>query len=338
MKENNLVIRINESVDRLKWLDLLSKSSFATPFQSPQFYDFCNSTLFHQGFVCAVEEKNNTYAALCVVDIIWEKGIKAYFSRRAIVYGGPLLIKDGGEGALIYLLDNLHNELKKRVIYIEIRNFRDYSDFSTVFNSLDWETIPWLNIRKRVNYKNRDELLNSFKYNRRRETLLTIKSGFQYREIGNEKDVKEVYAILNDLYKNKIGLPLPSLQYFEDFRKTNLMKIFAVTDQDTIIGGSFCVVSENNAIYTFYYCSKRDYRPRTYPTHLAVLAAMEYGMQHGLKYLDFMGAGKSGEKYGVRNYKMEFGGDIVEEGRYLKVENRLLYLIGVNIINLLRNR
>lgn len=338
MTENKFVVRINESAERSKWLELISKSPFATPFQSPQFYDFCNSTPFHQGFVCAVEDNDNTYIALCVADIIKEKGIKAYFSRRAIVYGGPLLEKDSSDDALTCLIENLHYELKKRAIYIEIRNLKDYSGYSSVFTSLDWKTIPWMNVRKRLNYQNRDELLHSFKYNRRREILLTIKSGFQYHEASNEKEVAEVYGILNDLYKNKIGLPLPSLQYFKDFRKTGLMKVFSVTDQDTIVGGSFCLVSGIDAIYTFYYCGKRNYKPRTYPSHLAVLAAMEYGMQNGMKFLDFMGAGKPGEEYGVRNYKMEFGGDLVEEGRYLKVENKFLYMLGLKVINFMRKR
>ena len=338
MARNNFACSINDSVDRSKWLELVSRSPFSTPFQTPRFYDFCNATTHHQGLVCAVKDKKNDYLALCVADITKENGFKAFFSSRAIIYGGPLLIEDVEEDALKCLLDNLHNKLKNKVIYIEIRNLKDYSCYSSVISSLDWKTIPWLNIRKQLNYKNRDELLNSIKYNRRREILMTIKSGLQYYEAVNEKEVKEVYAILKNLYKNRIGLPLPSLQYFEEFRETGLMKVFAVTDQGIVVGGSFCVVSEKNAIYTFYYCGKRNYKPRTYPTHLAVMAALEYGMRNGLKYLDFMGAGKPGEEYGVRNYKLGFGGELVEEGRYLKIENKILYMLGVKAIHFMRRR
>ena len=336
MTENNFSFSINNSVDRSKWLELISRSPFATPFQTPQFYDFCNAMTFHRGFVCAVEDKYKGYQALCVADIIREKGFKACFSRRAIVYGGPLLCDEDKVNALTILLKELHNQLKNSVIYIEFRNFGDYSGYTPIFNSLGWKYIPWLNVRKQLNFQNTDELLTSFKYNRRREIQLTIKSGLQYCEAVKEKEVEEVYTILKDLYIDKIGLPLPSLQYFEEFRKTGLMKVFSVKDQDTVVGGSFCVVSENNGIYTFYYCGKRNYRPKTYPTHLAVLAAMEYGLNNGLKFLDFMGAGAPGEKYGVRNYKMEFGGELVEEGRFLKVENKLFYMLGVKTIHFMK--
>lgn len=338
MTENNFSFSINGSVNRSKWHELTSRSPFATPFQTPQFYNFCNATPFHKGLVCAVEDNNGSYQALCVADIIREKGYKGFFSRRAVIYGGPLLDKKSGNEVLSVLLSKLHDELRQDVIYIEIRNFKDYSRFASVFSGLYWKYIPWLNVRKRLNFQNTGELLTSFKYNRRREVQMTIKSGYQYHEAVNEKEVKEVYTILKDLYINKIGLPLPSLQYFEEFRKTGLMKVFTVNDQDTVVGGSFCVVSENNGIYTFYYCGKRNYRPKTYPTHLAVLAAMEYGLNNGLKFLDFMGAGAPGEKYGVRNYKMEFGGELVEEGRFLKVEKKFLFMLGVKAIHFMRRR
>ena len=338
MTQNEYFVRTNHSVDHIRWLELISRSPLATPFQTPQFYNFCNATPFHRGLVCAVEDKNGSYLALCVADIIREKGCKGFFSRRAVIYGGPLLKEKSRVEVLPFLLSNLHEELRKEVIYIEIRNLRDYSEYTPAFNHLAWKYIPWLNVRKKLNFQNTDELLNSLKYNRRREIRLTIKSGLKYSETKNQKDTEEVYKLLFDLYQNKIGLPLPAFQYFKDFRNTGLMKVFAVKDDETVVGGSFCVVSGNDSIYTFYYCGMRNYKPKTYPTHLAVLAAMEYGVKNGLKYLDFMGAGKAGEEYGVRNYKMEFGGDLVEEGRYLKVENKLLYMLGVKAVHILRRR
>jgi serine/alanine adding enzyme len=334
--KDNFLFHKNDSVNPSKWQKLVSDSRYATPFQTHQFYSFCNTTPGHRGLVCAAEGNDQTYHALCVADIVNEKGVKSYFSRRAIIYGGPLLVDEGNADALKILLENLHKELKNKVIYIETRNFRDYSGNASVFRHLGWLYIPWLNIRKKLDFQNIDELFASFKYNRRREIQLTLKAGLHYHETENTEDVKKVYSILKKLYKTRTGLPLPSMQYFEDFLKTGLMKLFVVTDRDIIVGGSFCVVLKTEAIFTFYYCGERDYKPKTYPTHLAVLAALEYGMNNGLKYLDFMGAGKPDKKYGVRKYKMEFGGEMVEEGRFLKIENRFLYFLGEKVINFLK--
>jgi lipid II:glycine glycyltransferase (peptidoglycan interpeptide bridge formation enzyme) len=41
-----------------------------------------------------------------------------------------------------------------------------------------------------------------------------------------------------------------------------------------------------------------------------------------------MGAGKPDELYGVRDFKMEFGGEQVEYGRFLYVRKSMLYAIG----------
>jgi lipid II:glycine glycyltransferase (peptidoglycan interpeptide bridge formation enzyme) len=41
-----------------------------------------------------------------------------------------------------------------------------------------------------------------------------------------------------------------------------------------------------------------------------------------------MGAGIPDRPYGVRDFKMEFGGEVVEYGRYLCIRKPVLYKIG----------
>jgi hypothetical protein len=47
-----------------------------------------------------------------------------------------------------------------------------------------------------------------------------------------------------------------------------------------------------------------------------------------------MGAGKLNNDYGVRKYKLQFGGDLVEHGRYTKVLSVVLYFIGIKGLGL----
>ena len=42
-----------------------------------------------------------------------------------------------------------------------------------------------------------------------------------------------------------------------------------------------------------------------------------------------MGAGKPNEDYGVRDFKLQFGGELVEHGRYNNIFNPSLYKIGL---------
>ena len=55
---------------------------------------------------------------------------------------------------------------------------------------------------------------------------------------------------------------------------------------------------------------------------------IEYAKANGLPLFDFMGAGKPDANYGVRDFKKEFGGEVVEHGRFLCVRKPILYAIG----------
>jgi hypothetical protein len=47
-----------------------------------------------------------------------------------------------------------------------------------------------------------------------------------------------------------------------------------------------------------------------------------------------MGAGKPGSEYGVRDYKIQFGGELIEYGRYIRINQKLLYHIGRKVIEI----
>jgi hypothetical protein len=61
---------------------------------------------------------------------------------------------------------------------------------------------------------------------------------------------------------------------------------------------------------------------------MATYAAMEYALQHGIVFFDFMGAGSPNEAYGVREFKSRFGGEEVEHGRFIVVLNQIKYNLG----------
>ena len=49
-----------------------------------------------------------------------------------------------------------------------------------------------------------------------------------------------------------------------------------------------------------------------------------------------MGAGKPNEDYGVREFKSKFGGELVEFGRFERINNHFLYLIGKTGLKILK--
>lgn len=317
---------VNKEINIEKWNDLLQCSGFASPFQSPAFFRFINAIPDLSAQVFAVESMGSLVALMLVV-IHKEKGIKRLFSRRGIIYGGPLL-RDDDQKALKFLIENTAEALKYEVIYLETRNFFNYNYLRAAFVEVNWQFVPWLNFQINTSGKTIDNLLSTMKYNRRREIKLSLKNGAEFCIASNFEEVKEVYSILHELYRERVKLPLPDLDFFKAFMEADIARVFVVKFENQIIAGSFCLFYPHKNVYTLYYCGLREIEKKIFPTSLAVYAVLDFAVKEQIPVVDLMGAGKPGEEYGVRDYKSQFGGELVEYGRFLKVLNPVLYSIG----------
>jgi len=315
----------NKEIERDKWVDLLNNSKFSSPFQTYEFYDFYNSIKGLSADVFAIE-KDDEYKSLVVVTVQKEKGVKGFFSIRGIIYGGPILGSSDLEN-LDSLLLGLNQAYKKGIIYIEMRNSFDYGVFNKIFEDNGWIYEKRLNVKLDIKDKTIDAILSKMKYNRRREIKLSYKEGATKRLANNEDEIIILYEILKELYLTRVKLPLPDKSYFLNLYKSDLGKVFVVIHNDTIIGGSFCFF-DRNAIYTSYYVGLRNYHRKIFPTHLAIIGVIEFAIKNNLNLVDFMGAGKPNENYGVRDFKLQFGGDLIENGRFQNILNPFMYKTG----------
>lgn len=89
-----------------------------------------------------------------------------------------------------------------------------------------------------------------------------------------------------------------------------------------IMGGMF-VVKDEKRVYEWYVVGTV---PVTY-------AGLRYAVETGREVFDFMGAGEPGKPYGVRDFKMQFGGELKELGRWIRVCKRGYYNLGKLIVN-----
>ncbi len=65
-------------------------------------------------------------------------------------------------------------------------------------------------------------------------------------------------------------------------------------------------------------------------------AGIQWAKENGCARYDMMGAGEPGVPYGVRDFKSEFGGEMVEHGRFLCVNKQLLYKIGATVVKIMK--
>ena len=92
-------------------------------FQTEECLKFYGSLTFIEPFECSVERDGNTKGR--IVGYIQKDGgaIKRFFSKRAIINGGPLLADDITEQEVEALFQKCQKLLNGRAIYAETRNF-----------------------------------------------------------------------------------------------------------------------------------------------------------------------------------------------------------------------
>ncbi len=314
----------NEEIPIPAWRELLNRSSYSSPFQTPEWYEFFNSVDGLSADVIAVK-CNASLSALVVVTLQKESGITSFFSRRAIIYGGPLFVKNDLIG-LESLLVGLKSYYKKRAIYVEIRNLFDFKNCLSVFNRAGLSYNAWLNFQ--IDTSDLQVVKQAISKSRLRQINKAIKSGVLWREARSVEEITVFYNILKRLYQNRVKKPLFPLSFFYDFFHRGVGKYLLVYFKEEIIGGIMCVIMPNKIVYEYYICGlDKEYKDQ-YPSAMATWAAIEYANQNGISQFDFMGAGSPDDEYGVREFKARFGGRLIEYGRFLLVLNPFLYKIG----------
>lgn len=323
-------VLVNDDVKLDNWNEFLQKNEFRNPFQSPEGLKFFRSLDSMTVDVHAVAKDAGEISALILVTVQQESGFKKHLSQRGIIYAGPMLTDE--ESAKV-LVEHLQAYYKKKAIYLETRNFFDYSKYAEVFKGSGWEYIPWLNFHLTTDEE--APMRKRMSSSRLRQVKKGIKNGAEFMEAKNIDDVKSFYSILQELYQEKIKKPLPKWDFFERFFESDMGKYLLVYFEGKVIGGIMCPIQEGSAIYEWYIAGKDGEFRDQYPSVLATYAAMDYGLKNNMNYFDFMGAGAVDEEYGVRDFKARFGGKELEHGRFLLILNKTMYQVGKKGLSLM---
>ena len=342
-------------------------STTGTWFQTPEAYDFFVSMpeLF-QPFVVAIAKDSSlskaqhsitpslheqVLRAVCVGYITKERSaLKQFFTRRAIIIGGPVIANDATDDEVTTLMTAVKNHsfthslihsFIHAPIYIETRNFNDYSRWKNAFAAAGFDYQPHLNFHVHTNqpWENIEENIGK---HRRKYIRLSFRDGATVEENPTLEQVRAYYDILLDLYRTKVKMPLPSWSFFEKLYQLDSCKYLLVMYNGQVVGGSTCVllkkspitndqspITSAGGVYEWYACGKDGVFKNIHPSSVTKYAGMKYACDNGYAVFDMMGAGKPDEEYGVRDFKAEFGGKLVENGRYLCITKPILYKIGV---------
>ena len=325
-----ITIRTYSEIDKQNWKSLAETSPLSTWFQTEEAYRFYQSVSDMDAFVYGVVEEDRLVGVIVGYTTQEKCKLKQYFTARTIVVGGPLLDENISEYALAMLLQIVKKQ-QGEAIYIETRNLHDYSRWRIVFEANDFAYQPHLNIQVACT------AAHAMSDQRQRQVRKALKNGALIAEAQSEQEIRDWYQILRQLYRQKVRTPLWSEVFFLQFYRSGCGKFLLVKYEGKIIGGMMCPVFADKAIYEWYVCGLDEAYREQYPSVMATYAAIEYAKQKGIPMFDFMGAGVPDKPYGVRDFKMEFGGETVEYGRYLHIRKSLLYKIGKWGVKMLKN-
>lgn len=315
-------------------------------------------------FAIAVERVNELtnerkLRGVCVGYVTKERsGLKQFFTRRAIVNGGVCLVNDATNEEIEILLNAIRERLNSEAIYVETRNFNDYSRWREAFERARFEYKMHLNFH--IDCTDKEAMWERLSEVRRRQVkkaratvslndAAMLPNEPQASLLNDENDVRAWYAILEKLYRTRVKTPLFPETFFLEAYRQGIAKYLLVKYRGKVIGGMMIVelTSERineltnerrGCVYEWYICGLDTEYKEQYPSVMATWAAMEYANEHGLARFDVMGAGVPGVPYGVRDFKAEFGGKLVEQGRFLCVCRPWLYRLGTFVVKLMKRR
>jgi serine/alanine adding enzyme len=239
-----------------------------------------------------------------------------FMTTRSVVYGGPLCL-DGelGRAALAFLLHEYNRRAGSDVLFTEFRNVHDITDLLPALNESGYVFEDHLNFLIDLTRPS-EELWKNIRSNAQRNIRKAQKSGVTIAEAQTLADVDAAYAILQDVYR-RIQVPLPDrslfLEAFQTLYPKNMMRILFARLNGINIGALMLLIYQGNVLY-WYTGPLREYAEYR-PGDLMVWSALEFGKKMGAHTFDFGGGGKPNEEYGVRDFKLKFGGKQVNFGR-----------------------
>lgn len=319
---------IVDNVPKDKWSDFINKHPHGCVFQTPEMFKVCKKAKYFEPiFLSVVDDGKQILGVLLAVIQKEHSGFWGKFSSRSIIIGGPLVKNDDLE-ILYILLNEYKRRIKGKVVYSQFRNMRDWNFAKGVFEKLDFLYEDHLDILINLN-KEKDELWSACSRDRKK----SIKKGLSFltiEEIDMAKHIDAIYGLLVGVY-NRIKLPIPGKEYFwnacDILGGNGYLRTFGAFKNSNLIGVRI-VLCYKELIYDWYAGANDsflEYRPNdVLPWHVLL-----WGKNKGFKTFDFGGAGKPNISYGVRDYKLKFGGKLVNFGRFELIHKPVLYRLGL---------
>jgi len=275
----------------------------------------------------ALDNNNRPLALLLPVRVTVMDGLLAPLTRRSVVYGGPLCeTTSEGVAALRHLLATYNREGGRGSLFTELRNQSDTELFQPVLQQLGYRYETYENFLVNLNLPV-EQVWHSVKKSARKNIRRALNKGqLTIEEVQERGQIATWYSLLQRTY-HKAHVPLADISLFcsafDTLYPRRMIQFLWGRVDNTYVAASVALLYKG-VIYGWYRGFDRRYASYL-PNDLMVWHLLEWGAGNGYHHFDFGGAGRPDEKYGPREFKAKFGGELVEFGRNICVHSKLRF-------------
>jgi hypothetical protein len=331
-------MEIVHQLEENRWRSFVDRHPHGNIFHTPEMFSVFARTHGYSPSLWAAVEGDDILALHLPVTITLAGGPLSVFTSRAVVFGS-VLVEDSqrGKDAFAHLLKAYDLHVGRKWLFTELRNSADLSEIQPILEQRGYQYEDHENFLIDLTL-NPDDLLASFTSVRRRH----IRQGEQNDEMAvlDVKDLSQLpvfYRLLKKTYQ-WAHVPLADYSLFAnvfEMLTPKGMARFAVTC--TAAGPASAIVTLNykNTVLNWYNGIDRAIRPPISNEYLFWRIFL-WAKENGYTIMDMGGAGRPGEKYGVRDFKAKFNGKLVSYGRFVRVHSPLRLRVSQAVYGLAR--
>ena len=250
--------------------------------------------------------------------------------KRCEVYGAGEYFCDETDKEMLFsqMLEHLTREALQEAFLIEFRNLPSGLFGYKYFKQNNYFCINWLRIHNSLHSLSPEERLDP---SHRKKIQKAIRRGVYIQPSEQQEEINKFLQILKRNYSYKIRKHFPDLTLFQSLiqqsKERELAKVFLVKYKGKIIGGSFCMFSNNNAYLCFSGGLRKTYA-WLHPNLMAIWAASQYAYEQGYQHFEFADTGLPVKRSGYRRFILNFGGKQTSTRRWFRFRwtwlNRLI--------------
>ncbi len=286
-------------------------------FHTPEMFEVFHSTKYYTPELWAATDKERVLVMMAPVHIALKGGLLQKLTVRSVVFGG-IICEDTTEGclALNELLCRYKQRMRRESLFTEIRNLSSMEGVQSILSDADFQYENHLNYLIKLE-QSAEDVFNRIGPRTRKNIRRGLRrNDVRVAEVTDRKQIPICYELLHRTYQNA-HVPLADISLFYsafDRLVPKRMARFTLA----FVGNEPASVSVEllykEVIYGWYGGIDRRFIAQV-PNEILTWNILAWGCQNNYHVYDFGGAGKPNEKYGVRDFKAKFGGDLVCFGR-----------------------